>query len=84
MATNDEMVAVARTLRAVIETIDELVRMKGADGYPSGPLYAQLASFGISINVYEALVETLVLSGVIRRSNNVLYSIKPLKEVRRG
>jgi hypothetical protein len=71
--------AAGKALVAAFEAIEEGIRAAGADGVPSGHIYAQLMPFGCTEELYNRLLGILIEGGCVRRDgNHRLYSVKPL------
>jgi hypothetical protein len=60
---------------ALSKVVEETVIEAGPDGAPSGPVYAALMTVGVTLPVYESIVDALIGLGKIRRSNHVLYAV---------
>jgi hypothetical protein len=64
----------AQMLIALCETILEAVG-ECPDGAPSGSVYAALMGFGLSLESYQMLINTLVAAKKIRVANNLLFAV---------
>ena len=60
--------------QAVTEAILETIRAI-PEGVPSGHLYAMLMSYGVDLETYELFIGSLVASGKIRKSNDLLIAV---------
>ena len=61
-------------LAELMKTVVALIELKGAQGMPSGHLYAELMGLpGMTYNVYMDLIEKLKGWGYIEQRGQVLY-----------
>lgn len=67
----EETAGARRALRAIAETIQET----GAQGCPSGVLYAGLMEFGMSFETYCKVISGFKSLGYVREEADVLYWI---------
>jgi hypothetical protein len=65
----------ATKLAILANIVEDTVREVGSEGAPSGPIYAALMAYGITLEEYEAVIEKLIRSGRVRRSNHVLHAV---------
>ncbi len=67
--TNQQVIEAIRAIAAiVVETVNEA----GPQGIPSGHMYAALATTGMNLDNYQALIHTLAHNGQIQVFGNVL------------
>jgi predicted oxidoreductase (fatty acid repression mutant protein) len=66
-----QRIALSKIILAVYETIKEA----GEQGAPSGVIYAALMGFGCSLEQYNAIIDAMIATKKIRRSNHLLYAI---------
>lgn len=59
------------TLSSIIE---ESVQAAGPLGVPSGHVYAEVSTVGISLDIYESIIRGMVELGVIAKRGDVLYA----------
>ena len=59
------------TMAAVATAVVETVQESGRDGAPSGILYAAVQTMGMSLNLYQSMMDALVHGGILARSGNV-------------
>lgn len=64
---------VTEALKIAVDCILEAVRVAGPMGAPSGVIYAALSAQGMTLNVYQQIVDYLVSAGRITVEN---YCIK--------
>jgi hypothetical protein len=64
-------------VRAIIVAICETVIEAGEQGAPSGVVYAALNSYGISLDLYNAILSTLKDAKLIKESHHLLTWIGP-------
>ena len=60
----------------LVDSVLAAVREIGTLGLPSGPLYAILASRGVSLATYQLLMDALVSAGKITRRGNLYFANK--------
>ena len=58
----------------VAHVVYECVRHAGADGIPSGHVYAATMAAFDSVGAYETCLGLLLRAGLVRRSGHVLYA----------
>ena len=61
-------------IEILIDSVLEAVREAGTLGLPSGPLYAILASQGVSLATYHLLMDALVSAGKIKQRGNLYFA----------
>lgn len=64
--TREELSASLQVIKAVADTIRELKEI------PSGHLYAQLMTSGMTLNQYQQIISMLKRTGLVSESNNLL------------
>lgn len=57
---------------AILDTIKEADPVIGA---PAGPLYAAMANYGMSLQVFEQIMSALVKSGKLRKSGHCYFPV---------
>ena len=62
-------------LHALMNIIEETANEAGANGVPSGHVYIALNGAGVTLEVYNSIVNALVEKGRIRLSNHVIYGV---------
>lgn len=65
----------ARAVVALAEVIEGTVNDSGPMGAPSGVIYAALMAHGVTLDVYQGIVGTLVRMGRIQQSGDVFYAV---------
>ena len=65
-----------KVLAEVMDIIYDTVKESGEMGAPSGPVYAALMSIGVSLDVYNAMIDSMVKAGRLRKSGHVLFAIE--------
>lgn len=53
--------------------IKNAVEISGDLGVTSGTIFAAFSAHGMSLSVYNTIIDTLVEVGMIRKSGNILY-----------
>lgn len=61
-----------RTL-ALAAAIVETIKAAGAQGAPSGPMYAACMAHGVHLDEYQSILDALVRAKLIRVSNHCAY-----------
>jgi hypothetical protein len=61
----------------VVRLIYVAIAESGPLGVPAGTVYAALMAHGCSLQQYEKIEATMVRSGLIRKSGNLLHACEP-------
>lgn len=72
MATKEQVKVAALIAKAIYQTILDM----GANGCPSGILYAHLSSMGMTLDQYQGVIESLKNLKAISESHHVLTANK--------
>jgi hypothetical protein len=56
---------------AIKEAVDE-----SPQGLPAGPLYMRLAEYGVTLEMFEAVMGALVTTGKVRKSGHQYFPVK--------
>jgi hypothetical protein len=67
MSSSDKATAAVNVLRAIVDAI------RDAKTIPSGHLYAMLMSGGCTLSQYQSIEHTLIGSGLVRKSGDLLH-----------
>lgn len=65
----DQLGAAAWLCRIIVETVEET----GEHGAPGGILYAALMNVGVSLELFEMIMGTLVEAGKLRKSGDLYF-----------
>lgn len=60
-------------LRGLAQVVVETVEEAGQQGVPTGPMYAAFMAYGVSLEMFEGLVDALVQAGRVLRRGHLLY-----------
>ena len=63
-----------KALTILVDSVVEAVQTAGTLGLPSGPLYAILATQGVSLATYQLLMNALVSAGKITRRGDCYFA----------
>lgn len=55
-----------------VKIVAEAIAVAGAEGIPSGHLYARLMSFGYSLAVYQRIIDVLKTAGLVTERAHLL------------
>lgn len=77
----EQRTIVLRLLRTISEVIVEEAKHAGPLGAPSGPVYARLSTSGVSLELYNAVVETLVSEKKIEVRGHCIHFLEDLSNV---
>lgn len=63
---------IAEVLKLAVDCILDAAREAGPMGAPSGVVYAALSAHGMTLNVYQQIIDALVNAGRITVSNHCI------------
>jgi len=58
----------------VLDSVAEAVALAGTEGVSGGTLYAILMGYGCSYNMFEALMDTLVREGKVKKRGQSYFT----------
>lgn len=78
----DQRTAQAKSVMdTFLDVIAETVEEAGAQGAPSGHVYAALNTVGVTLQAYELMVQLLVVRGRVAQRGDVLYPVGPAARI---
>ena len=63
-----------RAIKMLADALTDSVRMAGTLGVPGGTLYAALMAHGVDLHLFEAMMDSLVRLGRVRRSGYLYFA----------
>lgn len=74
-ATQTQAQAQAHALRVIVVTVLQAIAAGGAQGVPSGVLYAALMAQGCTLGQFESLMGALVHAGKVRKQGGAEHPV---------
>lgn len=70
MSANETVAAMA----AILDAVEESVKLAGSQGAPGGILYAALMAHGCSLSQFQAIMRALVVAGRVRQEGQLYFA----------